>query len=170
MALARMATLVAPTARLWLDAEIVVPPDASCLVLIAEDVTERAGNSRMLASLPNPHARATVRPDLGTSDGERSAERLAAVLDWINRQVRLAGMPIGLLGVSGGASTALLAAARRPESVTAVACVCKPSHDVRDIASRVPAPTQLLVCELAHDAARWLDERLLHVVELWRGH
>jgi hypothetical protein len=170
MARARMATLVAPTARLRLDAEITVPPNARSLVLVAEDASERAGNSPMLATLPNPHAHATVRPDLGTSDVQCSADRLTAVLDWINRQVRLAGMPIGVLGVAGGASTAIVAAGRRPESVTAVACVCEPSHEVRHVAARIPASTSLFVSEVAHDAARWLDEQLLQVVELWRGH
>jgi dienelactone hydrolase len=177
MALARMATLVAPTTRLWFDAEISVPANARSLVLVAEDVSERTGNSELLAKLPNPHCRATVRPDLRTSDEQRAAELLTGVVDWINRQLRLAGLPIGVLGVFGGASAALVAAARRPDSVTAVACVCEPTYDVRDLASRVPASTLLLVderdrspdSEVAHHAARWLDEQLLRVVELWRG-
>ena len=179
MAVSRMAALVAPAAEVSLDAEINVPPNARVLVLVAEDATQRSDNSRMLAELPNPYAHATVRPDLRTADERARVDRLTAVLDWINRQPRLAGMPIGLLGVFGGASTALVTATRRPESVTAVACVCRDADAVVGLVSRVRAKTLLLVAEpsrkvafwqVACNATGWLDEQLLHVVEMWRGH
>jgi dienelactone hydrolase len=187
----RMATLAVPTAHDALGADVLVPPKASSLVLVAEDVypPDQGGIKQMLAELPELRTHATVRPDLLTPE-EKSTyaaprsnprrrlldDRLTAVVDWINRQPRIAGMPMGVLGMYGGAAAALVTAARRPESVSAVACVCGHGDRVGDALSLVRVPTLLLVeernrtpTEVAQQAAQWLDAHLSHVVERWRG-
>jgi putative phosphoribosyl transferase len=48
------------------------------------------------------------------------SSRLLAVLDWLRREPKLAGLPVGLFGASTGAAAALVAAAARPRQIEAV--------------------------------------------------
>jgi dienelactone hydrolase len=48
------------------------------------------------------------------------AERLAGATDWVGRQPQTSGLPVGFFGASTGAAAALVAAAQRPDRVSAV--------------------------------------------------
>jgi len=48
------------------------------------------------------------------------ADRLVGAIDWLSRDERTGGLPVGLFGASTGGGAALVAAARRPDRVAAV--------------------------------------------------
>lgn len=73
------------------------------------------------------------------------AERLVAIVDWLDTRHDLRNLPVGLFGASTGAAAALVAAARRPSVVRAV--VSRGGRpDLADTAlDQVYAPTLLIV-------------------------
>jgi len=109
-----------------------VPAAASALVVFAHG----SGSSRFsprnmaVAEALNGQGMATLLFDLLTPDEEQNranvfdipllAERLIAVVGWIDRQPELARLPLGLFGASTGAAAALVAAARLGSRVGAV--------------------------------------------------
>jgi pimeloyl-ACP methyl ester carboxylesterase len=78
-------------------------------------------------------------------DIELLGRRLTGVLDWLDRQRDVRGLPAGLFGASTGAAAALVAAADRPSRVAAV--VSRGGRpDLAPLAlPRVQAPTLLIV-------------------------
>ncbi|KRV48915.1 hydrolase [Wenjunlia vitaminophila] len=119
-----------------LDADMVVPRNAPGAVLFAHG----SGSSRMsprnryVASALNNLGIATVLADLLTADEEQVdtttgalrfdidllAERVAILTDWLVDNEPAASRGIALFGASTGAAAALVAAARRPETVRTV--------------------------------------------------
>ena len=75
--------------------------------------------------------------------------RLLRVLDWTTQQADLIGLPVGLFGGSTGAALALVAAAERPQQVTAVVSRGGRPDLVFQRLSEVRCPVLLLVGE--HD-------------------
>jgi pimeloyl-ACP methyl ester carboxylesterase len=73
------------------------------------------------------------------------ASRLEETLDWIGNEETLAGLPIGLFGASTGAGAALLAAARRPDQVSAVVSRGGRPDLAAGALALVKAPTLLIV-------------------------
>ena len=73
------------------------------------------------------------------------ASRMTDAVDWISGDHRIAQLPIGLFGASTGAAAALIAAAKRPQHVSAVVSRGgRPDLAGEDL-SRVQAPTLLIV-------------------------
>jgi pimeloyl-ACP methyl ester carboxylesterase len=73
------------------------------------------------------------------------AGRVVAAVDWLAQDSRTRGLRVGLFGASTGAAAALVAAARRPESVsTVVSRGGRPDLAADDLGG-VRAPTLLLV-------------------------
>jgi len=134
-----------------------VPAAASALVVFAHG----SGSSRLsprnmaVAEALNGQGMATLLFDLLTPDEEQNranvfdipllAERLIAVVGWIDRQPELARLPLGLFGASTGAAAALVAAARLGSRVGAV--VSRGGRpDLADAAlDDVAVPTLLIV-------------------------
>ena len=81
-------------------------------------------------------------------DIEMLAGRLVDATDWLARDERTRGLPLGYFGASTGAGAALMAAARRPERAGAV--VSRGGRvDLAGVAlAEVRAPTLLLVGSL----------------------
>ncbi len=73
------------------------------------------------------------------------ASRLEETLDWVGIEETLAGLPIGLFGASTGAGAALLAAARRPDQVSAVVSRGGRPDLAAGALALVKAPTLLIV-------------------------
>ncbi|WP_435099534.1 dienelactone hydrolase family protein [Arhodomonas sp. AD133] len=102
---------------------------------------------------------ATVLLDLLTAAEEREdevtreyrfdipllASRLVAATDWLSDQDTLAGLPVGYFGASTGAAAALIAAARRPDRVSAVVSRGGRPDLAERYLDRVRAPTLLIV-------------------------
>jgi putative phosphoribosyl transferase len=73
------------------------------------------------------------------------ASRLEEALDWIHGNDRLASFTVGLFGASTGAAAALVAAAHRPDAVSAVVSRGGRPDLAADLLPRVKAPTLLIV-------------------------
>jgi predicted phosphoribosyltransferase/dienelactone hydrolase len=119
-------TVRVPVVHGELVGDLVVPPNASGLVLFAHG----SGSSR-LSPRNRQVAAALQRAGLGTllidlltadeaelrSDLPLLARRLVKIIDWLAGE---SALPLGCFGASTGAAAALMAAAARPERVQAV--------------------------------------------------
>ncbi|MFV2103917.1 dienelactone hydrolase family protein [Micromonospora sp. LOL_024] len=125
-----------PAGRVELPADLLVPAEPVGVVLFAHG----SGSSRhsprnvAVAHQLDRGGLGTVLVDLLTAvedevDAETAelrfdigllADRLAAIVDWLTVERPFGGAPIGIFGASTGAAAALVAAARRPETVRAV--------------------------------------------------
>lgn len=155
---------------LGLTGTLHVPASASAIVVFAHG----SGSSRLsprnmaVARALNAQGIATLLFDLLTPEEEENrvnvfdipllAERLIAVVHWIDRQLELIRLPLGLFGASTGAAAALVAAARLGSRVGAV--VSRGGRpDLADAAlEHVTAPTLLIV--------GGLDDQVIELNEL----
>jgi putative phosphoribosyl transferase len=71
-------------------------------------------------------------------------QRLIAALDWLADDPRTRAVPVGCFGASSGAGGALVAAAERPESISAVVSRGGRPDLAGDALPRVQAPTLLI--------------------------
>jgi len=78
-------------------------------------------------------------------DIELLAERLSAATDWVNQAPSTAGLPVGYFGASTGAGAALVAAAKRPDGVSAVVSRGGRPDLAGEALAQVRAPTLLIV-------------------------
>jgi pimeloyl-ACP methyl ester carboxylesterase len=78
-------------------------------------------------------------------DIERLGPRVSAAADWARRQTELGDLPIGCFGASTGAAAALIAAAERPEAISAVVSRGGRPDLAGSALPRVKAPTLLIV-------------------------
>jgi dienelactone hydrolase len=125
-----------PTQGVRLTADVVIPADATGIVLFAHGSgsSRRSPRNRAVADVLNQHALATVLVDLLTPEEEQLdiqtaelrfdidnlARRLVGIVDWLVTGKETPRLPIGLFGASTGAAAALVAAADRPDAVSAV--------------------------------------------------
>jgi dienelactone hydrolase len=125
-----------PAGVVTLEGDLTVPEGAQGVVLFAHG----SGSSRhsprngRVARLLNEARLATLLVDLLTPDEEVAerrtghlrfdigllAERLVEAADWLGRQPETQDLALGCFGASTGAAAALVAAATRPHTVTAV--------------------------------------------------
>ncbi|HSL70163.1 MAG TPA: alpha/beta family hydrolase [Longimicrobiales bacterium] len=119
-----------------LKGDLCIPEDASSIVLFAHGSGSgrTSPHNQYVAQVLQEAGLATLLFDLLTDDeaeiDERTAhlrfeirflaERLLGVSDWIRHHERSRSMQIGYFGASTGAAAALVAAAERPEQVSAV--------------------------------------------------
>jgi putative phosphoribosyl transferase len=129
-------SLSIPAAGVELDAEVVVPQPAHGVVLFAHGSGSGRHSPRntYVAGELQDAGLGTVLVDLLTPDEDRVdaatarlrfdidllAGRLTALCDWLVSDDATAGLGIGIFGASTGAAAALVAAAARPDSVTAI--------------------------------------------------
>jgi dienelactone hydrolase len=147
--------------RLALEGILDVPRDAAAVVVFAHG----SGSSRLsprnlqVAAELQREGLATLLFDLLTPDEESEdrrtrrlrfdvsllARRLVGALDWLATQPRLSPLPVGLFGASTGAAAALIAAAERPERVSAVVSRGGRPDLAGDVLGQVRSPTLLVV-------------------------
>lgn len=72
------------------------------------------------------------------------AGRVAAVVDWLTDQPKLAGRPIGLFGVNAAGAAALVAAVERPAVIRAIVSLGVGPDLASDALPWVSAPTLLI--------------------------
>ena len=124
------------TSDATLDGFLEVPAGALWLVLFAHGSgsSRHSPRNRFVAEVLSEAKIGTLLFDLLTSrEGERDAfdrslrfdidllaRRVIGAIDWVADQAELAPLPVGLFGASTGAAAALVAAAMRPDRVTAV--------------------------------------------------
>lgn len=144
-----------------LEGEVVLPQGATGIVVFVHG----SGSSRFsprnqrVARHFNALGLGTLLFDLLTADEHRIdeatrelrfdipmlARRTVAVVDWLRRDAALRNLKIGLFGASTGAAAALVAAAERAEAVAAVVSRGGRSDLAGMAATRVKAPTLLIV-------------------------
>jgi putative phosphoribosyl transferase len=73
------------------------------------------------------------------------ADRLVAAVDWLEQAPETAGLPVGLFGASTGGGAALVAAAHRPDRVSAVVSRGGRPDLAAESLPLVEAPTLLIV-------------------------
>jgi len=144
-----------------LEGTLSLPPEARGLVLFAHG----SGSSRLsprnrhVAHILNDAWLATLLVDLLTEDEETIdlrtahlrfdigllAERLVGATDWLTRQPDTRHLPIGYFGASTGAAGALVAAATRPQVVSAIVSRGGRPDLAGPALANVRAPTLLIV-------------------------
>jgi putative phosphoribosyl transferase len=144
-----------------LAADLRVPPGARGLVIFAHGSgsSRFSSRNRHVAEFLGGRGFATLLLDLLTSeeeavdertreyrfDIERLGPRVSAAADWARREPELHDLPVGCFGASTGAAAALIAAADRPQVITAVVSRGGRPDLAGDALPRVTAPTLLIV-------------------------
>lgn len=119
-----------------LNGDLTIPPDASGVVLFAHGSgsSRFSPRNRSVATALQSAKMGTLLMDLLTDaeeqtdqltahlrfDIEMLSERVVAATDWLAGHSESAGLPIGYFGASTGAAAALVAAAVRPDYVSAI--------------------------------------------------
>jgi putative phosphoribosyl transferase len=156
----QLATIV-PLGRIELSADISLPDHAKGLVLFAHGSgsSRHSPRNRHVANVLNRGAVGTILIDLLTEEEEvvdlQTAElrfdipllgrRVAAITDWIGHQPGLRKLGLGYFGASTGAAAALVAAAERPNVVSAVVSRGGRPDLAGPSLKRVLAPTLFIV-------------------------
>jgi putative phosphoribosyl transferase len=144
-----------------LEGDLTVPEVAVGVVLFAHGSgsSRYSRRNRYVATELNRGGLATLLIDLLTADEERVdertahlrfdigllAERLVGAIDWLNSEADTRDVPVGLFGASTGGGAALVAAAARPDRVSAVVSRGGRPDLAGDSLPYVQAPTLLIV-------------------------
>jgi dienelactone hydrolase len=129
-------TVRVPAGPVTLEGDLTVPEGTQGVVLFAHGSgsSRHSPRNRRVAQLLNEARLATLLVDLLTPDEEVAerrtghlrfdigllAERLVEAADWLGRQPDTRDLALGCFGASTGAAAALVAAAARPHTVSAV--------------------------------------------------
>jgi len=153
-----------PAGENRMEGDLVIPAGAQGLVLFAHGSGSGrfSPRNRRVAAVLQDASLATLLLDLLTEAEERLdsvtsqlrfdipflANRLLAATEWAASDAATRHLPLGYFGASTGAAAALIAAARRPERVTAVVSRGgRPDLAAHDL-ENVRAPTLLIVGSL----------------------
>ena len=125
-----------PAAGVILDGDLVVPPNASGIVLFAHGSgsSRHSPRNRLVATTLQTAGYATLLMDLLTPEEDRVdrrtgqfrfdiarlASRLAGAIRWLSDQDETARLPLTLFGASTGAAAALVAAGDAPDRIQLV--------------------------------------------------
>jgi putative phosphoribosyl transferase len=160
-------TVSIPAAEYAIQGDLASAADAQGLVIFAHGSgsSRHSPRNKYVAEILNRSGLATLLIDLLTAGEEAAdmrtaeyrfavpllADRLLAATDWAAKLPSLARLPVGYFGASTGAAAALVAAAKRPQHISAVV-----SRGGRpDLApawlEEVAAPTLLIVGEFDSD-------------------
>jgi putative phosphoribosyl transferase len=141
--------------------DISVPENACGLVVFGDGVGSGRHSlaNRRLAEILNERAFVTVVADL-ISDHEQLLnwhtgetcrgldlleQRVVSITDWIAMQTNLKGLPLGYFGAGIGADAALIAAAKRPETIRAVVSCEARLDQIEAVLSEIYAPALFIV-------------------------
>jgi putative phosphoribosyl transferase len=149
------------TGTVTLDGDLVLPPTPKGIVVFAHGSgsSRHSPRNRFVAKTLQDAGLATLLLDLLTGDEEMIdrltahirfdvrllADRLVGATDWVLAQPELASLRIGYFGSSTGAAAALIAATRRPQSISAVVSRGGRPDLAGTSLSWVKAPTLLIV-------------------------
>jgi putative phosphoribosyl transferase len=159
--LAQAQILRIPAAGATLNADLVVPMNASGIVLFSHGSgsSRHSHRNQFVARVLQDSGFGTLLMDLLTSDEERIdnqtrehrfdiellATRLAAAVQWTATQGSLKGLPIGLFGASTGAAAAIVAAVKQSDLVKSVVSRGGRPDLAGDHLKIIRAPTMLIV-------------------------
>jgi dienelactone hydrolase len=159
-----------------LSGDLTLPDEAIGVVLFAHGSgsSRRSPRNRYVASVLQEGGLGTLLLDLLTADEEAVdlrtrhlrfdipllSNRLVGASDWLVRRPDVAELPIGYFGASTGAAAALIAAARRPETVAAVVSRGGRPDLAGPALAHVRAPTLLIVGSLDYEVIRLNQDAL----------
>ena len=145
------------------EADLSVPDGAKGVVLFAHGTGSNRHSPRnnFVAERLRQDAMATLLIDLLTPeekavdrrtrrirfDIDRLAKRVVEAVDWLKEKTSPEDLPVGIFGSSTGAAAALVAAARRPEAVSAVVSRGGRVDMAAEVLNHVRAPTLFIVGE-----------------------
>jgi dienelactone hydrolase len=178
VSVASVTRVTVPVGDAVLEGDLVVPERASGIVLFAHGSGSgrHSPRNRQVAVALNEAGIGTLLVDLLTPaeeeidrltaelrfDIELLARRLIAAVDWLRRgPAGLAG--VGLFGASTGAAAALVAAAARPDDVSAVVSRGGRPDLAGPALAQVRAPT-LLIVGGADEVVLGLNQRALELI------
>ncbi|MER0217009.1 MAG: alpha/beta hydrolase [Nitrosomonas sp.] len=158
-----MTTVKIPAGSVELSGELVLPPEASGVVLFAHG----SGSSRFsprntyVAEVLQQHGIGTLLFDLLTRaedqdyaqrfDIDLLTQRLLAATDWLQKNPETKALKAGYFGASTGAAAALQAAAKMQDAIAAVVSRGGRPDLAGEIAlNQVTAPTLLIVGSADH--------------------
>jgi len=144
-----------------LEGNLTIPGGASGIVLFAHGSgsSRFSPRNRFVATELNQAGLATLLIDLLTPEEEAVdvftaelrfdigmlADRLVGATDWLNSQAETGNLDVGYFGASTGAGAALVAAAERPDSVSAIVSRGGRPDLAGPALPKVKAPTLLIV-------------------------
>lgn len=147
-----------------LDGDLAIPPGALGVVVFAHGSgsSRHSSRNRFVAEVLRRGALGTLLLDLLTTREEQVdihtrhlrfdigllADRLIGAMAWLDTQDDTRGLPVGLFGASTGGGAALVAAARRPDRVSAVVSRGGRPDLAAEELCHVRAPTLLIVGSL----------------------
>ena len=150
-----------PDGIVRLDADLRTPPEPAGLIVFAHGSgsSRHSRRNREVAEALTAGGFATLLLDLLTAQEEsvdqftrehrfdvrRLGRRVIAAVDWASRDDELKTLRVGCFGASTGAAAALIAAAERPEKVSAVVSRGGRPDLATEALPRVLAPTLLIV-------------------------
>lgn len=153
--------LAIPAGGVELEGDLNIPAGAQGLILFAHGSgsSRKSSRNRFVAQALEGRGLGTLLFDLLTPDEERLdalgarlrfdipllAQRLIAVIDWVGEQDSTKELSIGCFGASTGAAAALIAAAERPQAISAVVSRGGRPDLAGDALDSVRAPTLLIV-------------------------
>jgi putative phosphoribosyl transferase len=162
-----MLTVSIPIGQESIDGDLVLPDHAKAVVIFAHGSgsSRYSPRNRYVAEVLSRAAVATLLIDLLTEEEElvdiRTAEhrfnidlladRLIAATDWSREEPKFSSLPMGYFGASTGAAAALVAAANRPDRISAVVSRGGRVDLAEGYLSKVQAPTLLIVGEFDRD-------------------
>ena len=168
-----------PVGTHHLAGDLTVPAGASGLVLFAHGSgsSRHSPRNQFVARVLVEHGLATLLIDLLTADEEAIddmtgqlrfdigllADRLVAILEWLQERPATSRLPVGLFGASTGGGAALVAAARRPQLVAAVVSRGGRPDLAGEALRRVVAPTLLIVGGLDTEVIRLNEDASAHM-------
>lgn len=149
-----------PSGGVHLSGDLILLPGVTRLVVFAHGSgsSRHSPRNRAVAAVLQEAALATLLFDLLTPDEERVdiatahlrfdisllAGRLVDVTDWLRAQPETAALKVGYFGASTGAAAALVAAAARPEAISAIVSRGGRPDLAGDALPQVAAPTLLI--------------------------
>jgi dienelactone hydrolase len=150
-----------PFGKAMLAGDLIIPSGARGIVIFAHGSgsSRHSSRNRYVAAELQAGGLATLLMDLLTATEEEAdavtahlrfdigllAERLVAATDWIAARADTSTLTIGYFGASTGAAAALVAAAARPDAVTAVVSRGGRPDLAGDALPYVQSPTLLIV-------------------------
>jgi putative phosphoribosyl transferase len=151
------------TGKVMLDARVVMPSHAVAAVILASvpslpDETRdveiatalhRLGVATLYAPLlTEDELQFDSRTTHFRSDPDFLGQRFVEVAQWLRRNRDMSGLPVGYAGSSSGAAGALVAAALRPDLVSAVVCIDGRTDLASEHLRNVKAPALLIVRDM----------------------
>lgn len=153
--------VVIPVQSVFLEGNLIMPPNASAAVLFAHGSgsSRFSPRNRLVAHKLNDAGFATLLCDLLSQEEHTRdaitaeyrfnipllAKRLTGVIDWLHEHESTHLLPVCLFGASTGTAAALIAAAERPRSVQSVVSRGGRPDLAGDMLQQVQAPTLLIV-------------------------